>query len=75
MKNCIEKNMKILNNIFTLFYNITYKKGENIIMKNKENIEKRIELINVKIEKLNYKEKSIKEINSKKYNINWLHDF
>lgn len=44
-------------------------------MKNKENIEKRIELINIKIEKLNYKEKSIKEINSKKYNINWLHDF
>lgn len=44
-------------------------------MKNKNEFEKKMELINVKIEKLNYKDKSIKEINSKKYNINWLHDF
>lgn len=44
-------------------------------MKNKNEFEKKMELINIKIEKINYKEKSIKEINSKKYNINWLHDF
>lgn len=44
-------------------------------MKNKNEFEKKMELINIKIKKLNNTERTIKEINSKKYNQNWLHDF